>query len=442
MDLTELFDKHYDYEHHSTPQQVKNGDHHYSFNTQNKDGSKGENYKVHILHHLHDEKSAAVAFVDSNRGFNNNGSHSHDSHKVLGTVKKILKDHAEKHGLHSYTFSAEKEKDHGSRADVYTKMARGHSVKTSKGYFGDHTREIEVSTKKMNEEQGKMKNTYGLSQSIINAVKTIGEQSTKTLEEKAVQELQYKLDNGYIDEEELTEISRKLVKSYMKKSDAEMDQIGKKHDDNVLKIKDSEDGRKFYNRRSGHILGWSKTTTRKGALAKVKATTQDNKQKKTVSEENIDEISKCVVNNYLKSARKQINDSDSDSDDRTVGKRQKGHALATKKKYGSSGVVAASESEQIDEISKDKASRYVVHAAHTAAAHASQASSFHTRSVLGKDPYFKDQDKKDSDRHEKSADKRLKGVKTAAAKLGGHAKVNATESLSQRLKNILKEDQE
>jgi len=279
MDLTELFDKHYPY----TKGKNQNAMHHYHFNTKDKDGNDGETMHVKIMHHLHDEHSAHVAFVDSKGNHKNNDLHSHDAHKVLGTVKKILKDHAVKHDLHSYTFDADKSKAKGSRADVYTRMARGHKVTTSDGYGHDtNTKHIEVSTKKVNEEN-KMKNTYGLSKSLLEAVAAVGGQVNAT------------------ESEQIDEISRKTALSYQKKSEAEQRKIGDKHDDNVLKILDSEDKRKFINRRNGSSEAWAKTTSHKfknNGGPKIRATSvEQDKARKKLAEETVVSRLKAILKN-------------------------------------------------------------------------------------------------------------------------------------------------
>ena len=199
--INELFDQVYSYQ---KKKLIGEGIHKYTFQTKNKDGSDGENMTVRIMHHIHDPKSAHVSFEDETHSFDSNNKHKHDSHKVLGTVKKILKDHAEKHDLHSYTFQADNSKGNGSRASVYTRMARGHKISDTPDYSKNHSRYIEVSTKKVNEElkkeQGKMKNTYGLSKDLIEAVKSVGKESEKILEQRFIDEYEYKLENGYLSE--------------------------------------------------------------------------------------------------------------------------------------------------------------------------------------------------------------------------------------------------
>jgi hypothetical protein len=133
-----LFDKHFPYK---KSYRNHNGMRHiYSFKVP---GSKrGHNFEVSFIHHDdaygHGEKHAHISFRHDDgvntSYYNNTGLHPRAAHHVLGTVQHIMRHHAKKHGITHYHFSAEKNKEHGSRAGIYKKMA-GDNLVSEKPYY-------------------------------------------------------------------------------------------------------------------------------------------------------------------------------------------------------------------------------------------------------------------------------------------------------------------
>ena len=127
--LKEALDKPYEYKH---TQSMKNSsdedEHHYSF----KDNNDSHTY-VYISHHKDKDgkHSASVDFTDENGDIQATGR---GSIRHISTVKKIMKDHADKHPhLKTYTFTGEKDTDkpgEGGRNRLYSRLAKqagGHS---------------------------------------------------------------------------------------------------------------------------------------------------------------------------------------------------------------------------------------------------------------------------------------------------------------------------
>jgi hypothetical protein len=112
--LLELFDKHYEYTH----KRHSDTDHEYKFKSDN-----GEDYSVNISHNKYSPNIANAEFVDSDERLTNNNRHSKDAHKILGTVKHIMDDHAYVHNVSKYVIHADLQ-----RATVYNAMAKGHKV--------------------------------------------------------------------------------------------------------------------------------------------------------------------------------------------------------------------------------------------------------------------------------------------------------------------------
>lgn len=270
---------------------------------------------------------------------------------------------------------------------------------------------------------------------------------------KGVRLARHKIDVK--EEQEINEISRKTLKSYTEKSEKEQDEIGARHDDNVLKINASDDSRKFHNRRNGVNDAYFKTTTRKskiGQQIKVRATTvaQDNARRKaaaTNEEEQINEISKKLASSYGSKAMQHLhkkfdaelkhrednekppNGKYHDIDDiqthleKTSPKykqRQAGARLAANKEFGNSGwdkakVPATNEEEQIEELSHNLLKRYEKKATYSGRANYIKGT-------------FSDNDD-EANKNITLAHRRDEGIKKAKQKL--------SESIMQNLKDIL-----
>jgi hypothetical protein len=131
--VNEALDKPYEYK---STGSYKNSsgenEHHYSFKDK-----QGVSTYVYISHHEGESGKgrASVDFTDENGDIQATGK---GSIRHISTVKRIMKDHADKHpDLKTYTFTGEKDSDKpgaGGRNRLYTrlaKMAGGHSDDTS-----------------------------------------------------------------------------------------------------------------------------------------------------------------------------------------------------------------------------------------------------------------------------------------------------------------------
>jgi len=127
--LQESLDKPYEYDKLSSQENSSGeSEHHYGF----KD-SKGVPTHVYITHHAGKagEGRASVDFTDAFGEINATGK---GTIRHISTVKKIMRDHAEKHPhLKMYTFTGEKDSDKpgsGGRNRLYSRLAKqagGHS---------------------------------------------------------------------------------------------------------------------------------------------------------------------------------------------------------------------------------------------------------------------------------------------------------------------------
>jgi hypothetical protein len=131
--LEEALDKPFDYKSTGTYKNSSGEDeHHYSF-----EDHKGKKTYVYIAHSPYnsgkkdDNLKASVDFTDENGDIQATGK---GSIRHISTVRRIMKDHAEKHPkLKMYTFTGEKDHDkpgEGGRNKLYTRLAKMHGGDT------------------------------------------------------------------------------------------------------------------------------------------------------------------------------------------------------------------------------------------------------------------------------------------------------------------------
>lgn len=91
----------------------------------------GKKFKVSIFHDM-PGNNASVEFGDESKavGADVQVTHEHprDSHKILSTVHKIMKDHSYEHGINTYHFTSDKSEK--SRVSLYTKFTKRFGGKT------------------------------------------------------------------------------------------------------------------------------------------------------------------------------------------------------------------------------------------------------------------------------------------------------------------------
>ncbi len=136
-ELSELFDSHLPYN-----KSTGSGDDMHSYIIHHPEGGKHIVLINHVDHK--GKKEGHVSFMDHNGEMGVTGEHKKKSHRVLGTVRKIVTDHAKEHGLDSVHFSAAK--SDRSRSKVYAKMADRSGGKTNQS-DSNHQTEFAVRTK-------------------------------------------------------------------------------------------------------------------------------------------------------------------------------------------------------------------------------------------------------------------------------------------------------
>ena len=287
----------------------------------------------------------------------------------------------------------------------------------------------------------------------------------------------------YEEETQIDELSRTTLKSYVKKADRQANRI----EDKVRAYKDKPgEEEKMYNRIAGANLARDKMKVRVAASEEVDYSAQDrapvtksapkedpslpkeypgaassaptaarlSNAKAAVTpikeDEQLDELKQATIRSYVDKAHARATaakasgfkkDFTEKKGKKAAGardefaKRTKGLGMAGKK---------LAEEEQIDEISKELAGKYIKHADYKRS-----ESSFQSGKVYGKELATKKRTKQDVEtarKHNRDSYKREKGVNMAVNKLTGRAKVQANEAMMESIKaklakKYVKEDQ-
>lgn len=170
--------------------------------------------------------------------------------------------------------------------------------------------------------------------------------------------------NHYISEENITEVSKKLLGNYLSKKNMEKGRPGKKaksmelaigkmvNNPNYKKVKvpatneeTQIDELSQETLRNYHAKAASNLKVKRQKLDRGTLTSKDlkqgqnrvkglNRSAKKMDEEQIDEISRDLASRYIKKAKESSRDAYYGSDAPTSGKRKKGIDLALKKKWG------------------------------------------------------------------------------------------------------------
>lgn len=119
--LTELFDKPLPFEKDKVEKEHGYETHHYSFKSP---GHDDERHKVRICHDRDEPHVASVIFTDFRGSVYTTHNHKGEGHKVLSTVKAIIKRHIEEHPrISRIKFSGDHVKGAAaSRGSLYKKM--------------------------------------------------------------------------------------------------------------------------------------------------------------------------------------------------------------------------------------------------------------------------------------------------------------------------------
>ena len=207
--------------------------------------------------------------------------------------------------------------------------------------------------------------------------------------------------------EDLDEVSKKTLGSYIKKATNQVFSKGVAGGMGLASSnkEDEASGHRQVNKAAKRMLGINKAASKLSGHGYTKVSANEET-------EELDELSYDTLVSYRTKATKAIRDSD--TDDKTVDKREIGHNLAGKKMLAK---LRKEEAEDLDELYKTTLKSYIKKAGRQAANADDSAEHLRGLGDKWKEKMPKNNAYAAADKHAAKSEKRLKGIRKAVGKL-------------------------